>query len=64
MMYKKSFFRAISVKFKPGARKTLGEARIAVRVVYGFSSGFPDQSEDFPIVKDEIAEEDAPWDFR
>lgn len=50
----KRFIRSEPVNFKHGPRKTLEEARTAVNVAYGSSSGFPVSSDDVPIVEDEI----------
>lgn len=48
----KRFVRVVSVKFKLGPRKTLEDACVAVSAVHSSSSGFPDLSQDVPIVED------------
>lgn len=59
----KRFIRAVLVKFKSEPRSTLEERRVAMYAVSASLSGFPDWSEQVPIVEDEIFEEEAPWDL-
>lgn len=49
--------RAVSVKFRPGTRKIHKMARIAVSTMYSSLWGLPDLADDFPIIEDEIVEE-------
>lgn len=58
-MQVKRFVRTVPIKFKPGPRETLEEARVVVRAVYGSSPGYQDVLDDVFIVEDEIDEEDA-----
>lgn len=54
----------MSVKFKPGDRKTMAEAADAFSSVLEPCTELPDPAADVLIVKDETIEEDAPWNFR
>lgn len=59
----KRFLWSVPVKIIAGPRKNLDEARAAVNAVYYFLSGFLGPSDYDPVVEDEIAKEDAPWDL-
>lgn len=56
----KRFIGSVKVKSRPGPRYTAEVVRFAVRAVYGTFSGFPDSTDDAPIVEKEVVEEDAP----
>lgn len=52
--------RSAFVKFNPGSRKTLEEARFTVNASYGSLLGFTCSSDNISVAEDEIVEEDAP----
>lgn len=56
----KQFVRAFLLKLKPGPRRTLEEARVAVSLLDGFSPAFLNPSDYVSIVEDEIVEETSP----
>lgn len=60
----KKWIGMVFVVFKSRHRKVLGEEADAVSSVVDSSADFPDPAFDVPIIKDEIDEEDSPWDIR
>lgn len=59
----KRFVRSVPAKFLPGARKTVAEARTAVRAMYRSSSGFSQPVDDVAFVEGQVVEEDARYDL-
>lgn len=53
----------MSVKFKPGPRKSCDEAAHALSLVLSSSADFSNTTDDMPVFEDDTVQEDAPWDF-